>query len=114
MQTRPKSQGDMRHGRGPTRPGDDWYLGPFDRRACVVTVREPEICYVSGKTEQRRPDHHARSHESRNVHTRYRQDLHFESARFGYPACGRKTRPRKSSYEIGVQQQKLATPTATV
>jgi len=52
--------------------------------------------------------------ESRKGHTRYRQDLHFESGCFGYPACGRKTRPRKSSYEIGVQQQKLGTPTATV
>jgi len=45
--------------------GGRWPLGSCHRCARVVTVRESEAGHVSGATEQRGPDHHARAHEKR-------------------------------------------------
>jgi hypothetical protein len=46
--------------------------------ACVFTVCEPEAGHVPGETEQRRSDHHARSHEGRKGKTGHRQALQLE------------------------------------
>jgi len=75
LQARLKSRGDMHHGRRQDRSGDGRYIDPFDYGGCVVKVREPKVRHVSSETEQRRPDHHARSHEGRKGDTRYRQAL---------------------------------------
>jgi hypothetical protein len=44
-------------------------FGSPDHSVRVVKVREPEADHVSGETEQKGPDHHARSHEGRNGKT---------------------------------------------
>ena len=78
MQARLESQGDIHRGRRTERPVDDRSSGAFDHSACVVTVREPEAGHVSGETEQRGPDHHARAHGDRKGDTGHRQALQVE------------------------------------
>jgi NADPH:quinone reductase-like Zn-dependent oxidoreductase len=58
-------KGDIHSGRRTDWSVDDRSCGSFDRSACVVVVREPEAGHGWGEIEQRRPAHHARSHEGR-------------------------------------------------
>src|SRR5438876_1854844 len=97
----------MRHGRRVERSGHDRYRGPFDHSACIVAIREPEVRHISGETEQRGPDHRARSYEVREGKTSHRQALHLDRTPSGYSISGTKTRSREGNNKLRKQPQIL-------
>ena len=77
MQARPETQGQV-HPHRRTGQIDVRSSGRRDRRARIVTVREPEVRRLRHETEGRRTGFPARADGDREGHTGRRQDLPVE------------------------------------
>ena len=79
MQARLKSQGDITS--WSEEPSGRWMIGALARVITALVLSRfvsQKLVMVSGETEQRGPDHHARTHGGRKGNTGHRQALQVE------------------------------------
>jgi Alcohol dehydrogenase GroES-like domain len=77
LEGRPESQGHLCDRRSAQEP---FRIRPhsYGCSTCVVALREPAVPHVHRENEQRRPDHHPRTHGYRKSETGHRQALQAE------------------------------------